>query len=52
VDNRGDLARRPKSPRQRIVVLTFPTAEQAEAWDAAGQPLEGLIVDIPDPETS
>jgi hypothetical protein len=28
------------SARQRVVVLTFDTVEAAEAWDAAGQPIE------------
>jgi hypothetical protein len=26
--------------RQRIVILTFDTTEEAEAWDNAGQPIE------------
>jgi hypothetical protein len=26
------------SARQRVIVLTFPTPEDADAWDAAGQP--------------
>ena len=30
------------SSRQRIVVLTFPDAEQAELWDDLGQPLNSL----------
>lgn len=25
------------SPRQRLIVLTFPTVEEAEAWDESGQ---------------
>lgn len=25
---------------QRLVVLQFPTREDAEAWDAAGQPID------------
>lgn len=28
------------SARQRVVVLTFETVAEAEAWDAAGGPLE------------
>lgn len=28
------------SARQRLVVLTFETPEQAEQWDAAGRPLK------------
>lgn len=28
------------SANQRIVVLTFGSAEEAEAWDEAGQPLD------------
>ena len=30
------------SERQRTIVLTFKTVEEAEAWDAAGQPLDDL----------
>ena len=26
--------------RQRVVVLEFPTVDDARAWDAAGQPIE------------
>jgi len=33
------------STRQRVVVLTFETVEQAEAWDANGCPLSALEVD-------
>lgn len=34
---------------QRVVTLTFASAEEAEEWDAAGQPLEGLIgMECPD----
>jgi len=29
---------------QRIVVLTFDSPEEAEAWDAAGQPVTVLTV--------
>jgi hypothetical protein len=27
------------SARQRVVILTFPTVEEAEAWDDAGRPV-------------
>lgn len=27
------------SNRQRLVLLTFRSVEEAEAWDAAGQPI-------------
>lgn len=30
------------STRQRMVCLTFATAEQAQAWDDAGRPLNVL----------
>lgn len=30
------------SERQRVVVITFDTPEDAQAWDDAGQPLDGL----------
>lgn len=33
------------SARQRVVVLTFETVEQAEAWEANGCPLAALEVD-------
>jgi len=31
-----------QSSRQRIIVLTFPTADDAAQWDAIGQPLDVL----------
>jgi hypothetical protein len=31
------------STRQRVVILTFPTVEEAEAWDDAGRPLSAPI---------
>jgi len=34
------------SPHQRLVVLTFPSVEDAEAWDAAGRPMDGLIPEV------
>lgn len=40
---RGDI----QSTRQRVIVLTFPNAEDAEAWDEAGGPLPaGITVDV------
>ena len=33
------------SARQRVVVLTFDTVTEAEAWDAAGCPLSALLLD-------
>jgi hypothetical protein len=30
------------STRQRVVVITFATVEEAERWDAAGQPLNDI----------
>ena len=30
------------SSRQRVVILTFPSAAEAEAWDAAGGTLDAL----------
>jgi hypothetical protein len=39
------------SERQRIVVLTFDSSEEAQAWDAAGRPLHflptGPLVTVP-----
>lgn len=29
----------PTSTRQRVVVLTFATPDEADEWDRAGQPL-------------
>ena len=33
------------SARQRMVILTFETVEQADAWEADGCPLSALVVD-------
>ena len=33
------------SARQRVIVLTFDTVDEAEAWDAAGCPLSALLLD-------
>lgn len=42
VDSKQPGHRQWYSTRQRIVCLTFADPQDAEAWDAAGQPLEGL----------
>lgn len=33
-----------RSERQRVIVLTFPSPEDAQAWDDAGQPLGDIVL--------
>ena len=42
VSGNRDKARNYFSERQRFIVLDFDSVEDAEAWDAAGQPLSFL----------
>ena len=41
-----DQMRRRWSARQRVVVLTFNDVKEAEAWDAAGQPIGDDLVEF------